>query len=181
MGLLYCTCLCNALYPMKLKQSILALGLLGITVLSACEKDKNTAAGAFTAKIDDVLLDINRQVTATYYDTGSANSYLIISGLGVDNQAVTVNVVFPDEQLKPGTYTLSSTTYNYIAWYKAGFSEVFSADDVNEGGIATITLESISETKAKGTFSGKLINDTDVSQSKIISEGRFDVSVIRMK
>lgn len=166
---------------MKLKQSILALGLLGTTVLSACEKDKNTAAGAFTAKIDNVLLDINRQVTATYYDTGSINSYLIISGLGLDNQAVTVNVVFPDEKLKPGTYTLSPTSYNYIAWYKSGFSEVFSADDVNEGGSATIILESISETKAKGTFSGTLINDVDASQSKTVTEGKFDVSVIRMK
>lgn len=166
---------------MKLKQSILALGLLGSTMLCACEKDKNTAAGAFTAKIDNVLLDINRQVTATYYDTGSINSYLIISGLGVDNQAVTVNVVFPDEQLKPGTYTLSSSTYNYIAWYKSGFSEVYSADDIAKGGAATITLESISETKAKGTFSGILINDADASQSKTVTEGKFDVSVIRMK
>ena len=166
---------------MKLKQSLLALGLLATAALSACEKDKVVAAGTCSVKIDDVLVTINKQLTATYYDTGSVNSYLIISGLGTDNQGITVNVVFPDTQLKPGTYVLSNTTYNFLAWYKSGFSEVYSADDVNDGGIATITLESISETKAKGTFSGKLINDADVSQSKMITEGKFDVNVLRMK
>lgn len=166
---------------MKLKKSLLALGLLATAVLSACEKDKNTVAGTCSVKIDNVLININKQLTATYYDTGSVNSYLVISGLGTDNQGITVNVVFPDEQLKPGTYVLSANTYNYLAWYKSGFSEAYSADDVNDGGIATITLETISETKAKGTFSGKVINDMDLSQSKLITEGKFDVNVLRMK
>lgn len=166
---------------MKLKKSLLALGLLATAALSACEKDKNTVAGTCSVKIDNVLININKQLTATYYDTGSVNSYLVISGLGTDNQGITVNVVFPDEQLKPGTYVLSANTYNYLAWYKSGFSEAYSADDVNDGGIATITLETISETKAKGTFSGKVINDMDLSQSKLITEGKFDVNVLRMK
>jgi hypothetical protein len=166
---------------MKLKQSILALGLLATAALSACEKDKNTVAGTCSVKIDGVLVDINKQLTATYYDTGSINSYLIISGLGTDNQGITVNVVFPDTQLKPGTYVLSADTYNYLAWYKSGFSEAYSADDVNDGGIATITLETISETRAKGTFSGKLVNDENLAEQKIITEGKFDVSVLRMK
>lgn len=166
---------------MKLKQSLLALGLLATAALSACEKDKTVAAGTCSVKIDDVLVTINKQLTATYYDTGSVNSYLIISGLGADNQGITINVVFPDTQLKPGTYVLSNNTYNYLAWYKSGFSEAYSADDVNDGGMATITLETISETKAKGTFSGKLINDVDISLSKTITEGKFDVSVLRMK
>lgn len=179
--MLYCTGLCNSLYPMKLKQSILALGLLATAVLGSCEKDKNPAAGTCSVKLDNVLLTINKQLTATYYDTGSVNSYLIISGLGADNQAITVNVVFPDEQLKPGTYTLTANTYNFLAWYTSGFAEAYSADDVSKGGAATITLETISETKAKGTFSGKLINDTDPSQSKIVTEGKFDVAVLRMK
>ncbi|MRG49074.1 hypothetical protein GFS24_28450 [Chitinophaga sp. SYP-B3965] len=166
---------------MKLKQSILALGLLATAALSACEKDKNTAAGTCSVKIDNVFIDINKQLTATYNDTGSRNSFLIISGLGADNQAITINVVFPDRQLKPGTYILAADTYNYLAWYKSGFSEAYSADDINDGGIATITLETISATKAKGTFSGKLVNDTNLAESKIITEGKFDVTVLPMQ
>ncbi len=132
-------------------------------------------------KIDDVLVTINKQLTATYYDTGSINSYLIVSGLGAENQGITINVVFPDTQLKPGTYVLSDNTYNYPAWYKSGFSEAYSADDVNDGGIATITLETISKLKPKSTFSGKLINDDGSISVEIIMEGKFDVTVLRMK
>ncbi len=168
-------------YPMKLKQSILAIGLLMTGLFTACEKDKNTISGSFSMKVNDTLITVSRQLTATLHDTGKVNSYLVISGLSAQNQAITVNVIFPDRQLKAGTYQLTPTLLNSIGWAKAGLSDVYSADDVTKGATATIILEAVSETKAKGTFSGIIISDFDPSMKKTVTEGKFDVSVLSLK
>jgi hypothetical protein len=166
---------------MKLNHLTLALGLLVTGLFLGCEKEKNTATGIFSLKVNDTLYTVNKQLTATLHDTAKTGSFLVISGLTAQNNMVTVNVIFPDKQLKPGTYLLSAQNLNSIAWTRHLYSGIYSADDTGKGGTATITLETISETKAKGTFTGVIISDEDPSLKKTVTEGKFEVSVLALK
>lgn len=166
---------------MKLNHLALALGLLVTGLLSSCKKETDVPAGSFSLKINDTLYTVNKQLTATLHDTARTGSFLVISGLTAQNNMVTVNVIFPDKQLKPGTYILSNETLNSIAWTQRLYTGIYSADDTGKGGEAVIKLEIISETKAKGTFSGVIVNDEDPALKKTVTEGKFEVSVLALK
>ena len=106
---------------------------------------------------------------------------LVVSGMTSDNQLLTINVLFPGKQLKPGTYSLDLNGFNSIGWMKTlGSSESYAADDLTLGATAAIVIESVSETAAKGTFSGLLIHDVDENKKKAVTEGKFDVTVLKM-
>lgn len=169
------------IYPMKFKHLTLALGLLVTGLFISCEKEKNTVTGSFSLKVNDTLYTVNKQLTATLHDTAKTGSFLVISGLTAQNNMVTVNVIFPDKQLKPGTYVLSDEALNSIAWSRHLYSDIYSADNVGKGASTVIKLESISETKAKGTFTGVIISDDDPSLEKTVTEGYFEVSVLTLK
>ncbi|RPE13901.1 hypothetical protein EGT74_10435 [Chitinophaga lutea] len=170
---------------MKSKSLIPGLALLAVALFSACDKkdifDDNHVKGHFSLKVNDSLVTVTKQLTASLYDS-TGNYVLVISGLTASNQGLTVNVVFPGKQLKAGEYKLSATDMNYIAWMKKlGTSDNYSADDVNLNAAATITIESITESKAKGTFSGILVHDVVAEDKKTVTGGTFEVSpIIRM-
>lgn len=166
---------------MKFNHLTLALGLLVAGLFFSCEKEKNTAAGSFSLKVNDTLYTVSRQLTATLHDTAETGAFLVISGLTAQNNMVTINVIFPDKQLKTGTYSLSDEALNSIAWSRNLYAGIYSAANISEGASASIQLETISETRAKGTFSGVIISDDDPSLSKTVSEGKFEVSVLTLK
>ncbi len=55
----------------------------------------------------------------------------------------------------------------------------YNASEQQFGASATIIIESVSETKAKGTFSGVLIHDVDADLKKTVTEGKFEVTVLK--
>lgn len=165
---------------MTSRQCILALGLLVAGFCTSCQKETQKITGVFSMKINDTIYTVTRQLTATLHDTAETGSFLVISGLTANNHALTVNVVFPDKLLKTGTYTLTPTALNTIGWAKTGLSDVYSADNPAFGASATIQLEIISQTKAKGTFSGIMVSDFDASLTKTVTDGQFDVQVLTL-
>jgi hypothetical protein len=167
---------------MKTRLSIAGLGLLFIASFSACEKkdvfNDNKSHGYFSMKVNDSAVIVTKQLTASLYDS-TGNYVLVISGLTNSNQLMTVNVVFPNKQLKAGEYKLSATDMNFIAWMKKlGASDNYVAEDVSLNAAAAINIESISENKAKGTFTGILVHDVVAEDTKAVTEGRFEVSPI---
>lgn len=170
------------LVPMKTKASITILGLLLIALFTACEKkdifNDNNSHGYFSMKVNDSLITVTKQLTASLYDS-TGNYVLVITGLTASNQAITLNVVFPGKQLKAGEYKLSATDMNFIAWMKKlGTSDGYSADDVSLNAAASINIESITNTKAKGSFTGVMVHDVTEEDKKTVTEGRFEVSPI---
>lgn len=167
---------------MKTGSLIPCAGLLAMALLSACEKkdifNDNTSHGHFSMKVNDSLITVTRQLTATLYDS-SGNYLLVVSGITGSNQAVTVNVVFPGKQLKAGDYKLSATDLNYIGWMKKiGTSDGYSADDISLGAAASIKIESITDRKAKGSFTGVMVHDVVAEDKKTVTAGTFEVSPI---
>lgn len=177
--MLYCI---QLLIPMKIKSLIPGFALLAWALFSACDKkdifNDNTSAGHFSMKVNDSLITVTKQLTASLYDS-SGNSLLVVSGLTATNQAITVNVVFPGKQMKAGEYKLSATDFNFIGWMKKiGTSDGYSADDINLGASASIKIESISDKKAKGTFTGVMVHDVVAEDKKTVTSGSFEVSPI---
>ncbi len=168
--------------PMKKKSLIPGLAILSAALFSACEKkdifNDNISQGNFSMKVNDSLVTVTKQLTASLYDS-TGNYVLVISGLTASNQGLTLNIVFPGKQLKAGEYKLSATDMNFIAWSKKlGTSDGYSADDVALNAAASITIESITETKAKGSFTGVLVHDVIEEDKKTVTDGKFEVSPI---
>ncbi|MBO9152600.1 hypothetical protein ACFOTA_10315 [Chitinophaga sp. GCM10012297] len=169
---------------MKTRYFLPAIGLIAALCFTACEKKDpfkdNKSEGYLTLKLDGQELTVTKQLTGSLHDT-AANAMLVVSGMTSDNQLVTVNILFPDKQLKPGTYNLDLNGFNSLGWMKTlGSSESYAADDLTIGASSSIKIESVSETAAKGTFSGVLIHDVDETKKKTITEGKFDVTVLKM-
>lgn len=169
---------------MKFRYLLPAIGLIAAFCFTACEKKDpfkdNKSEGYLTMKLDGQQLTVSKQLTGSLHDT-AANAMLVVSGMTSDNQLLTINVLFPGKQLKPGTYSLDLNGFNSIGWMKTlGSSESYAADDLTLGATAAIVIESVSETAAKGTFSGLLIHDVDENKKKAVTEGKFDVTVLKM-
>ncbi|WP_341834299.1 hypothetical protein WJU16_14985 [Chitinophaga pollutisoli] len=170
---------------MKIASILPALGLVAAICLTACKKkdifEDNRSQGHMSMKLDGQTISVSKQLTGSYYDTlNDPLSHLIVSGLTADNQLMTINVAFPLKELKPGTYRLNDFGYNTIGWMRRLSDESgYYADEKKYGADAIIVLESISETKAKGTFSGILVHDVDADLTKTVTEGQFEVSVIK--
>lgn len=167
---------------MKIRSCLPGLGLLAIVLFSACEKkdifNDNKSQGYFSMKVNDSLVTVTKQLTASLYDS-TGNYVLVISGLTASNQMLTLNIVFPDKQLKAGEYKLSAADMNFIAWMKKiGETDAYAADDVALGGTAAIAVESVTETSAKGTFTGVMVHDEFEEDKKTVTEGQFQVSPI---
>ena len=169
---------------MKFRYLLPAIGLIAACCFTACEKKDpfkdNKSEGYLTMKLDGQQLTVSKQLTGSLHDT-AANALLVVSGMTSDNQLISVNVLFPGKQLKPGTYSLDLNGFNSIGWMKTlGSSESYAADDLTLGANSTIVIESVSETAAKGTFSGLLVHDADENKKKTVAEGKFDVTVLKM-
>lgn len=170
---------------MKIASMLPALGL-AVICLSACKKkdifEDNRSQGSMSMKLDGQTLTVSKQLTGSLYDTANDfRSHLIVSGMTADNQLLTVNVTFNDKVLKPGTYTLDDFGYNTIGWMQRLADQIgYNASEKQYGASATITIESISETRAKGTFSGVLVHDVDADLKKTVTEGKFDVTVLKL-
>lgn len=170
---------------MKIARILPAIGLVAAISLTACKKkdifEDNRSQGTMSMKLDGQTLTVAKQLTGSLYDTANdIMSHLIVSGMTQDNQLLTVNVSFPNKQLKPGTYILNDFGYNTIGWMlRLSDQQGYSADEIQYGASATIVIESISDSKAKGTFSGVLIHDVDPDLKKTVTEGKFEVSVLK--
>ncbi len=170
---------------MKIASILPALGMAAVMCLTACKKkdifEDNRSQGYLSMKIDGQELAVSKQLTGSLYDTANdIMSHLIVSGMTSDNQFLTVNVSFLNKELKPGTYRLNDFGYNTIGWIQRLSDAMgYAADDTGLGASATIIIESISETKAKGTFSGVMIHDVDADKKKTVTDGKFEVTVMK--
>ncbi|WP_346317317.1 hypothetical protein [Chitinophaga sp. YIM B06452] len=169
---------------MKTRYFLLAISLIAGLCFTACEKKDpfrdNKSEGYLTMKLDGQELTVTKQLTGSLHDT-SANAMLVVSGMTSDNQLLTINILFPNKQLKPGTYSLDLNGFNSIGWMKSlGSAESYAADDLTLGAASSVVIESISETHAKGSFTGVLIHDVDETKKKTVTEGKFEVTVLKM-
>ncbi|MGX5818439.1 hypothetical protein ACWKWU_09600 [Chitinophaga lutea] len=171
---------------MKAKSLLTGLCLLAGATFTACEKKDifadNKVEGYLSMKVNDSLITVTKQLTATLYDS-TGNYLVVISGLTASNQLMTVNFVLPNKQFKAGEYKLTALDHNYISWMKKPPSiDNYSADDVSLGAAAVFNIESVSDSKAKGTFTGVMIHEVDADDKKTVTEGKFEVSpIIRLK
>lgn len=169
---------------MKTRYFLPAIAMIAALFFTACEKKDpfkdNKSEGYLTLKLDGQEITVTKQLTGSLHDSASA-ALLVVSGMTSDNQLVTVNIFFPNKQLKPGTYNLDLNGYNSLGWMKTlGSSESYAADDLTLGASTSIQIESITEKSAKGTFSGVMIHDVDETKKKTITEGKFDVTVLKL-
>lgn len=167
---------------MKTRSLIPGVALLAAASLTACNKkdifNDSNAKGHFSMKVNDSLIIVTKQLTASLYDS-SGNYLLVVSGLTNSNQAMTVNVIFPHKILQAGEYKLSATDMNFIGWMKKiGTSDGYSADDINLGASANIKIESVTDKKAKGSFTGVMVHDVVAEDKKTVTDGSFEVSPI---
>ena len=127
---------------MKFRYLLPAIGLIAAFCFTACEKKDpfkdNKSEGYLTMKLEGQQLTLSKHLTGSLHDT-AANAMLVVSGMTSDNQLLTINVLFPGKQLKPGTYSLDLNGFNSIGWMKTlGSSESYAADDLTLGATSTM-------------------------------------------
>ncbi len=152
-------------------------------LLPSCQKevdfnndddDNNPVTGDFRAKIDGIQWVADKAAIATR-QFGIIN----ISGIGNDDKVITITL----EDLGVGTYQLEYTNAQHAGAYSdpasgspIAFTSNAGADPSEAGG--TLTISAINETtkRMSGTFSFKVIRQTDGARRNI-TEGVFtDIS-----
>lgn len=164
---------------MKMKPILLVLlCATAITCLFACEKAKDLIpGGTLSFNLNDTLYESSKLTVSGSITTDTTSTMLVISGSNNAGWAVTINVQ-TNEPLKPGTYTSAITPMNALGWSMILAGKNY--DSFNEGAVAgnaTIVINKVTSTHAEGTFSGTIINDLNPDDIKVVSNGKFDVSI----
>ena len=149
-----------------------------MTSLTSCQKearfnedDDNPVTGDFRAKIDGVQWVANKAAVATR-DFGIIN----ISGLSNDDKVVTITL----QDNGVGTYDLKFTNADHAGAYSdpasgspIAFTSNAGTNPGDCGGTLTITEINTSTKRMSGTFSFKVLRQTD-GASRNITEGVFN-------
>ena len=160
-----------------------------LLAFSSCKKDsdkKATASNTITASVGGSNLNFNTGAIAEL--ESSSGEYAIEIGgsttTGSSGQAVSI-VVESESPIVTGTYTLNSMT-NTIAtsFPKIQYIENQSSSnlisyetDVTGAYSSTVTITAISSTNVQGTFNGVLISGQNSTDTKTISNGKFNVNI----
>lgn len=153
-------------------------------------------SGTFTCKIDGTLITFNQSASADITDPITEEPYLMLGGhkdgdpedyfhiFISNNDKTAVKAATYDEKHFVGT-SLSDLGYRIEADYIAKNADLSttiwntssSIPGFSTGQPFTIVVTSITATRVKGTFSGKLTNTPTDNAFKTITEGVFDLPI----
>lgn len=169
---------------------------------SSCSFDISVAdeppagSGIFSCKIDGTLFNFTDQASAGIIDELTNDPYLMLEGFKDDDPESYFHIFISNNDksaVKAGTYdgnhfvptSLTDLGYRIEADYivkNADLSTTMWNTSSSIPGFSvnppfTIVITSVTATKVKGTFSGKLTNLPDNNAFKTITEGVFDLPI----
>ncbi|MFT3705770.1 MAG: hypothetical protein QM802_25600 [Agriterribacter sp.] len=152
--------------------------------------------GIFTCKVDGTLITFNQSASADITDPMTEQPYLMLGGHKDGDPENYFHIFISNNDVSPvkaGTYdekhfvgtSLSDLGYRIEADYiakNADLSTTMWNTSSNIPGFSvnpafTIVVTSITSTRVKGTFSGKLTNTPDNNKTVTITEGAFDLPI----
>ena len=153
-------------------------------------------SGTFTCKIDGTLITFNQSASADITDPVTEEPYLMLGGHKDGDPENYFHIFISNNDktaVKAGTYdekhfvatSLSDLGYRIEADYIAKNADLSttmwntssSIPGFSTGQPFTIKITSITSTRVKGTFSGKLSNTPDDNAFRTITEGVFDLPI----
>lgn len=153
-------------------------------------------SGTFTCKIDGTLITFNQSASADITDPITEEPYLFLEGYkdGDPENYLHIFIINNDNAaVKAGTYdekhyigtSLTDLGYRLEVDYTAKNADLSttiwntssSIPGFSTGQPFTVVVTSITSTRVKGTFSGKLSNLPDNNAFKTITEGVFDLPI----
>lgn len=182
----------------------LATGITSLTpdITSSCSFNITVAdepplgSGTFTCKIDGTLITFNQSASADITDPVTEEPYLMLGGHKDGDPENYFHIFISNNDktaVKAGTYdekhfvatSLSDLGYRIEADYIAKNADLSttmwntssSIPGFSTGQPFTIKITSITSTRVKGTFSGKLSNTPDDNAFRTITEGVFDLPI----
>lgn len=182
----------------------LATGITSLTpdITSSCSFNITVAdeppvgSGTFTCKIDGTLITFNQSASADITDPVTEEPYLMLGGHKDGDPENYFHIFISNNDktaVKAGTYdekhfvatSLSDLGYRIEADYIAKNADLSttmwntssSIPGFSTGQPFTIKITSITSTRVKGTFSGKLTNTPGDNAFRTITEGVFDLPI----
>jgi hypothetical protein len=153
-------------------------------------------SGTFTCKVDGTLITFNQSASADITDPITEEPYLMLGGHKDGDPENYFHIFISNNDktaVKAGTYdekhfvgtSLSDLGYRIEADYIAKNADLSttmwntssSIPGLSTGQPFTIKITSITSTRVKGTFSGKLSNTPDDNAFRTITEGVFDLPI----
>lgn len=129
--------------------------------------DGGGSGGGITATVDGTGFTPD-SVSPTFED-----DLFQVTGIRGTTDQLTVSVLSPSE----GTFSVAPNDATVRIIYREGATP-YQADGIlaAAGASGTVTLDSFSDSGARGTFSGTLVNVTNPQQTLSVTDGEFDVS-----
>lgn len=168
-----------------------AIGLL--FAFTSCKKKSDVIpVNTISATIDGVGMNFNTNVNARFTGNfeGTGNIGLVILG-ATTNSGPTSNmgisfVTANSGTIIKGTYSAASANNNPPVWAALAYTDYNPGSgqpatnyitNVNTALPFTITITSISSTNIQGTFSGSVTDLNNISNSKTVTNGKFNVNI----
>jgi|SRR5579871_2596743 len=149
----------------------LTVFLLSSLAIIACHKSSNSNSGSqgtLSATVGGTAFTANATY-GIYYQT--LNSFLAIGIIpSKDSTFLQVQLPWP---LPIDTAFSTDSTLSGLSYYTSSGSKSYDAYTANGHALFTITLFDTINHKISGTFSGTLINDFTVTDSLVITNGKF--------
>lgn len=150
---------------------------------TSCKSDDDggtsaSANGTLTAKVDGQSYESMPEATTAEESNSGGVSTLVISGGSIDSENIQFMLIGFDGE---GTYQLNNInlgTYTYLE-NPSDFNSVMLYTTVTDGSTnGEIKISSYTPGEnVQGTFSFTGYNNQNVSDSKVISEGSFNVDI----
>ena len=159
---------------MNFKRSWVIITLALVTFLG-CKPDPAPVSYFMKATINGTLTQFNYPA---YADTilGSSYTSTVISGtLGGSDHVFTFTFRSNSQALLvPGTYTGTNTYILSVTLVKGSLSKFYT----NQGSNFTVTVQTVNNTYAEGTFSGTLKETSNSADILTITDGTFKCAFI---
>jgi len=164
-------------------KKLLLISACLVLVFSACKKDstKTTTSNSITATVGSSNFNFSTAATAEVISGSGIYSIQILGSTGAGSSAQGVSIAIEsDKPIVKGTYSVTDTSsftdITYVENPSVSTPVSFSSQVTG-----TVNITSISSTNVQGTFSGILVSNQDNTTTQILSNGKFNVSVIGTK
>ncbi|MGZ3750577.1 MAG: hypothetical protein ACXVB0_11615 [Mucilaginibacter sp.] len=175
-------------------KKILILLVFILFIFASCKKKNDVIpVNTITATIDGVNVNFNVNVLGRLVSTpqGAALSKTIVvqgsNAAQAPGKGIAVSLTSLDQNaIAKGTYTLASSKNNTPVWIQVIYENYDPFSDgpdqpyfSDSSGIqpTTITITSISSTNVQGTFSGTLVYSQGGTDTKTVTNGKFNVNI----
>ncbi|MBS1530165.1 MAG: hypothetical protein JSU01_07655 [Bacteroidetes bacterium] len=159
-----------------------------LLVFTSCKKKNDvTPVNTLTATVDGINMNFNSNMTARIDGnfTGTGNIDLVVEGFatnGSTNNMLGISFITANlNSITAGTYTAANANNTPPIWAAITYNDNSSASTHNYLTYTTvpftITITSISKTNIQGTFSGVVADLNNSSNTKTITNGKFNVNI----